>query len=123
MPKKKKSTFSKIVEKAKGLKILLALATAIVIGIVSFTAYFAKSSELEVTNIIVAQNYQEFSDYKEYQRLEYLDKRLFQLEERYACYEDGCRNEMPLSVWEEYIKKRTEKKRLENKLYPKQEVK
>ncbi|KKM89775.1 hypothetical protein LCGC14_1245280 [marine sediment metagenome] len=118
MPKHNKGTFSNLVEKAKGIKILLALATAIIIGIVSFTAYFAKSSELEVTNIIVAQNKQEFDDYKEYQRLEYLDRRVAQFEERHACYEDGCRNEMPLSVWEEYTKKRTEKKRLENKLYP-----
>ena len=51
MPKHNKGTFSKVVEKAKGIKILLALATVIIIGIVSFTAYFAKSSELEVTNI------------------------------------------------------------------------
>lgn len=119
MGKCKKSMFSKIVERAKELKILLALVTTAIVLIFSFTTYVATSSDLEDTNIVIAMNYQEFSDYKEYQRLEYLDRRIAQFEERHACYEDGCRAEMPLSVWEEYIKKGTERRRLENKLYPK----
>lgn len=123
----RRTDFSNIIKKLKNWKSILIFIGVIVTMTLSFNTYFAKSAELtkhkEKSALELKKHKQEFDDYKEYQRLEYLDKRLAQLEERHNCYEDNCRKKMPLSVWEEYTKKRTERKRLEKKLYPEQKEK
>lgn len=87
----------------------ILFVTLIISMTLGFTAYFAKASELYAMK-------QEFREYKAYQRLEYLDQRIGQFEDRYKCYHEECRAEMPITVWEEYRSKRVEKLRLEKRL-------
>lgn len=86
------------------------IAVVIIVTItLSATAYFVKASDFrEFKN--------EFYDYKSYQRLEYLDRRIAQFESSYNCFRDLCRSKMPTLLWEEYQNKISEKSRLEKTL-------
>lgn len=88
---------------------------AIVTITLSATAYFVKASDFKEFK-------SEFHDYKNYQRLEYLDRRVAQFEDRYNCFRNECRIKMPTLLWEEYQNKLSEKSRLEKTLLNKKET-
>lgn len=96
-------------DKIKEFRNVIVFITTIVTATGGFTAYFATAEDLQ-------RHVQEFYDYRDYQRLDYLDRRIAQLEDRHDCFNEGCRSNMPISVWEEYREKRVEKLRLEKVL-------
>lgn len=89
-----------------------AIIAVIFIAIVtlSASAYFVKASDFkEFKN--------EFYDYKLYQRLDYLDKKVLHYEMVHGCAEKGCMPpKMPTLTYERYDEILKEQSRLQDKL-------
>jgi len=76
----------------------------------SATAYFVKASDFKKFK-------NEFYDYKAYQRLEYLDRRILQLEMTYNCIATKCMPpKMSIPMYETYDETLKERLRLQEKL-------
>ena len=88
--------------------ILIAIIAFISI-IVSFFAIFAKASDLRIVE-------NDLYEHKIYQRLDYLDRRITDLEISYKCANEACVNKMQSELYREYQKKKSEKNRIENKI-------
>lgn len=95
--------------------VLLSLAAIITI-LLSSISYFAKASDVEALK-------QDYSQFKTYNELMYLDKRIGDLEFRYNCLDEGCMNKMPQSVWEEYKEKKNRKQYIEKTVLPNENMK
>lgn len=89
----------------KSKSIIVAISTIIIISF-SAVSYFAKASDLESLQKDYFQN-------KLYQRLNLLDQRITDLEIRYNCFKEECRENMPVELYREYLNKLKERSKIE----------
>lgn len=101
-----------IIEKIKEFQNIIGFMVLIITLTLSSTAYFVTAAEFEAFK-------KETYDYRDYQRLNYIDKNISELQIAYKCVYDECiPPAMPTLLYDEYRKKIIEKSILEEKLYP-----
>lgn len=96
-----------IIKKAQELKNLLVSLSVIVAIILGFIMYFAPAAEL-------ADFKQQYYEDKRWSRMEYLDRRIADIEFNYGCYsKQECADlDMPVSVHKGYVELKNERERL-----------
>jgi cbb3-type cytochrome oxidase cytochrome c subunit len=98
---------------SKNLLIAISTIVAISLGAIS---YFAKAADLQNLQ-------QDYYQNKMYQRLNYLDQRIGDLEIKYNCYSDSCKSKMPSDLYREYREKQIEKGYIEKNTLKPQDIK
>lgn len=103
---------NKMMDKIKEFKAVITFVIFIITLTVTIPTYFVLASDFKAFK-------KETYDYRDYQRLEYIDKNISDLQITYKCYHDECAPPaMPGLLYDEYRKKIIEKSILEEKLYP-----
>lgn len=104
--------FLKTLDKFK--TIILAIV-AIVSATIGSLSYFAKAGDL----IALQQDYYQS---KTYNRLNYLDQRITDLEIKYDCRNESCQNKMPIDLYKEYREKQMEKSYIEKNILKPEDI-
>jgi hypothetical protein len=86
----------------KESKSVIAAIVIIVTATIGAISYFAKASDLNDLK-------QDYYQNKAYNRMMYLDNRINDLEARYRCYREECRDIMPQDLYREYLEKLKER--------------
>lgn len=102
----------KLTEKMKEFKNIIGFVIFIVTLTVTIPTYFVLASEFEAFK-------KETYDYRDYQRLQYLDNYITELQIKYNCFQNECMPpKMSAGLWTEFNKNILKRNRLESKLYP-----
>lgn len=102
-----------VLEDSKNIILAISFIIASFVGMIS---YFAKAADLKTLQ-------QDYYQNKVYNRLNYLDQRMTDLELKFNCFGDDCKTKMPLELYRDYKEKQTEKQFIEKSIIKPEDIK